>query len=688
MEISKRFFFLLVAFLIVLPVQTADWASQRHLYSGNLFTSLPDDKKMYSPLVGLIGLEGEWGKAIYSEGEGDTPTDRGRLAHLLFNCLDSRLRKTARPSNPFYSITPKLFGAFVKAQIENIDVEDFLASDIGEEWRALHKEKGLKFKGFKKKIREFVALLNKIPSKERDHILAMFAMAMSENSQNLSDYIKGLTSLEIVPQKTNLLDEQLSFDNADSEQVVSLLINSQLNYYQKLIPRQQLYADYNNHKVAICVEQALWGFINMLLYNPIKKELDISLLPPGININFELKAFIEKYKRFNNFNYYDNAKNEFMNLVSGIKGIKYCHDGYELESNAKNSLDMLNYLFGLKTDTFESFGEHLSSDVRKIDLKLISEPVLDDLVGVDIKDNMRSFVEVGIKDSSQDYEIHAEWVFDSMHSKIRFKKDSSEIEKIKPYLKKMIDFSNNNPYFSLTAFLVPVVNEALKMDDTEFNSLGFESKERFLSQVLESSSFKTGNIDVPAKVLSALSSKVLQSLIINNDDCTDLVSEVISRDDLNLLQALASKCPASEILEEAVIQDKQDIVLQLLLYNVYPSASSIRKVVKKNDLNMLMLFLDFNKIRSMRKKLGLKGMGRLQEKLIKDVVRITLDENQEILKELIKNKSLGIMRVIKSLDVEKDKEMAQFIFDYLQSSDLEEEGKEIILQNFPNINQV
>lgn len=683
MKILKRIFLLMIC-AVVLPMQTADWVSQRHLYSGNLLKSLPVDKKMYSPLAGLVGLEGEWGKKIYSEGAGDTPTDRGKLARTLFHCLDNRLRKTARPSNPFFSITPKLFGGFVKAQIEKIDVETFLESDIAKEWRALHKNKGKDSKSFKKNIKNFVELLNKIPSVERDYILAMFAMVMSEKPQDLSDYIEGLTDLEIVPQKINLLDEQLSVESADVEQFLSLLINNQSNYYQKLMPQNQLYVDYkDNRNIPICVEQSLWGFINILLYNPIKKELDLSYLPSGININSELKAFIEKYKRFNSFNYYDEAKNEFMNLVSGIKGIKYLQDGYELENSAENSLDMLNYLFGLKAETFELFGKHLSSGIRKVALKLTSEP---------IRDKIASLVEVAIEDSSQDYEIHTQWIFYvANHAVMRFKEDSNKLEKLQPYLKKSIDFAKDNSELSLSTLLVPLVNEVLEMDNTTFNSLGFDNKEKFLEEVLESSSLKAGTLLVPKDLLSNLSSKALKSLLLHNDAYDQaLISEVVSRGDQDLLSLLASKASFELILDEAIIQGKKDIVLQLLVYGLYPAQTSISKVVKGNNLSMLMLFLDFKKIIFLRKKLGVKVAGGSvlsRELMINRIVDSALSENQAILKDLIKNKSLTLMQVLKRLDREKNKEISQFIFDYLQSSDLTKEQKEKILQVSPNLNQ-
>lgn len=163
---------------------------------------------------------------------------------------------------------------------------------------------------------------------------------------------------------------------------------------------------------ALCVEETIRTFLNTLLYNPITKQLDISLLPQKVqsSCNQELLQFIEKYKTLERSDLIDKeSAQDFLNLVSNKLGITYYNGkNYELASSLDNTLNLLKDLFGLPAVTsYQELAEVLSTDTRTI--TFVSDSNGRDVVfGIYKKDDKKLYVELMLH-------------FDLGHSYSRFK---------------------------------------------------------------------------------------------------------------------------------------------------------------------------------------------------------------------------------------------------------------------------
>ncbi len=112
---------------------------------------------------------------------------------------------------------------------------------------------------------------------------------------------------------------------------------------------------------AYCAEATVRSIMNSLLYNPETGKLDITMLPLEIqkSMGKKFKDFIEKYPDPTVTNYYGNSLKEWLDLVSGLDGVKYKNgegkDAYEISAGAgpKNLVTVLNHIFGTQSNSFE-----------------------------------------------------------------------------------------------------------------------------------------------------------------------------------------------------------------------------------------------------------------------------------------------------------------------------------------------
>ena len=127
-----------------------------------------------------------------------------------------------------------------------------------------------------------------------------------------------------------------------------------------------------------CAEATIRSIVNSLLYNPETGTLNMALLPESAqrSMNQKFKDFIEKHPNPTALNYYGNSLEDWINLVSGIKGVIYKQEGYEVSATAgpKNLVSVLNYLLGTKEDSFEAFGKAISAPTLR---EIVFSPITD-----------------------------------------------------------------------------------------------------------------------------------------------------------------------------------------------------------------------------------------------------------------------------------------------------------------------
>lgn len=527
--LKRKIIFLFMVSFSLFPLYGM-WNNERHLYTQGLFDSLPDDKKLYSPVVGMVLLESNLGQEIclegasVEEGEGDeggqttkVKTPRGQLANNILQNLDGNIRRTARPINPFHTISSKQFGALVDTLIgrdtdDSIEkgIDYFLTTNHGENWKRDHGLKGgFGSSKFKKNVKKLLSPLKSMNSKDKSRVFSMFAAASSSNKiseeegdeeslknipglknmnnkEALADYYSGLTGIDNIESYEKYdLNNNEDLQHISVEKLIASLIDSQLSSYQKLSPKEQLYADYKDHKkVAICAEQSLWGVINIILYNRIKDELEVSLLPNDISIRDDFKEFIERHKSLKTLNYYNQeAIDQFMNLVSGIPTISYVHkaDRYELETNKSTALNMINYIFNLNVETLAECGQKLSTDSRK----------------VTFEDHGKNVEGLSVNDSDQDYTINAEWNFSEGHAYLQIL--ITEKKLIVDYIKSIMNYSLIYPDIPVVSLASNHIEEALGMDDDKFKETGFDTKIDFLKKLINVPSLNLKSMSIQGR---------------------------------------------------------------------------------------------------------------------------------------------------------------------------------------------
>lgn len=510
------------------------WSDVRHLWIKNTLNSFTEDKQAFSPAVGVSLLEGTLGKKIYKE---DSP--RGQFAKNGLHYFDGYLRQTVVPSNPFCSIDALTLGKLARMVLEN-KIDEFIESDIVKEWHKKHYlqtgriEKESKFK---RELKNKLKPISSMTSKDIAYVFSMLAVAQSQNPDDFKTYSAQL-SISVQPDKfdgTELRD----YANFDAETMIFAISNSNKNSYDKLVPSAQLYADYGKHThIPICVEQSLWGFINLVLYNQEKKCLDFSLLPESIKPLPAFKNFIENHKYFEDSDYYVRAANEWMSLVSNIDEVEYrnCERGevdrkFEMKGQVINTVKVLNYLFGCNAQIIDEYANLLSTSERKISIVRSGRELVDCPV-----------VSVEIQDNSQAYYPKGTWYFRTGHVNFNLEQKNDGVNVYK-FLKKLVEYELSQPQ-------LPLAQSVLKYLANVF----FVSEEQ-LSTVVG----------------------------ISKDEAYSFFEKILNLPSFDIHQAYVD---GLSLLEKAAYQNNFEMVKLLLKYGAEPTPGLCR-AVENNNLEMV-----------------------------------------------------------------------------------------------------
>lgn len=391
----RKLFILLLSFSIAfMQAMDSSWLK------GTMTPFAEQGKHAASPVTGAAFLESGDAVKIYEE-----ESEAGSLMKKMGHVLDGKLRLTQQDNHPMAHPTPALLGELNKAVLANT-VKDYLTEETLGKWfdnyKREHKgsNKYKKRSKFKKTFEDIINLIQKVNKDDAAKTISSFAYLISRNGDDLVDYAQEL-GVKVVPQKFKEAELETITDNID--QAIAMLVKRGLDE-NNFLHIEDLYCGFRGEKGAsICVETALWTVINFILYNHVTKEMDLNLLPSGIKVINGLKEFIDKYPNPQISGYTELAKQDWMNLVSGVEGVMYRQQKdkdpnqyYVIASRIDNSLFMLNYLFGTKSQSFTDFGKDVSTKKRTISM-VQERSFSTDLIRVTIGNEYKSVLKWGIE---------------------------------------------------------------------------------------------------------------------------------------------------------------------------------------------------------------------------------------------------------------------------------------------------
>ncbi len=165
-----------------------------------------------------------------------------------------------------------------------------------------------------------------------------------------------------------------------------------------------------------CAEATTRSIMNSILYNPKTRFLDRNMLPTAIQekINPRFLQFIQENSNPAAPDYYGKSLEEWLNLVSGVKGVAYMQGSgekaYEMDASPEDLVTMLNHIFGTKSDSLEAFGKAIS--VPKEQREIVFAPVKGGF-HFQIQDNEEVVIDA-----------HIEALFQGPHSSFTLKRSS------------------------------------------------------------------------------------------------------------------------------------------------------------------------------------------------------------------------------------------------------------------------
>ena len=554
-KVVKKLLIGLVLISIITPVYTV---TDYSILKGMMLSK--EEKEIASPVSGSVFLEGE-GLETYN--------GKGPLSDLTRKCfhdLDGKLRVTVLPGNPLSSATPYYLGVLNKAIMED-KVEGFLESKIAQNWHQHHLDIKGRFKNrtkFKNSLKASVCSVLECRS-EAPKVLAAAAVYLSKTGKDLNEYARGLGIDATASKKFTESELKELVDQPD--QAVAHLIARNKNDIS-FLHIYNLNCEYNGQNVPICGETSLWTVINFILYNVEKNKLDFSCLPSSIKISPKLKTFIEKYPNPQVDEYVELTKQDWMSLVSGIPNINYLREGYELGTDAKTGLDMLNHLFDTDCLSLTQFGEKISTKERMVKMTDY---------GIETLDDNSKIHKVKVDINTQDNIHEIEWKFGDKHADanpiIETKKQSLSFEDIKIIKNIMENHPTVNP-----ALLVKDELKKMLMDSVN------EGKKELVSALLD--------LNLNVNEVDNLGNTLLDHVLFNRDSTLNhnINSEILKL----LLQKNAHsnniKKRGQDLLEEAVIFNFPDVVRLFLNYDIDPN-DLLLKYTNNNDIDKLKLLL-------------------------------------------------------------------------------------------------
>jgi hypothetical protein len=367
---------------------------------GNTYESLHDQHKHLSPLNGAVLIHTGALNQLYQHAQLDNSTATHQLMNLLFH-EQGQFRTIQNKSYPAYSLTPLLLADIVKHLGEGTLDQDDVRTSIAAQWKKMHCN--LAGEGQSISCKKINTLLDKIvaskqeclnkhyPSHLTETILLGFLYYKASLRQELLDFCSHTTKTPIQDKEIfsresiKPIDEMIAAldlkNTAESETLLK-------QHYGKILLtlllqnkglEQVLTAAYG-YKGHIpkpnCVEAAIHNLCNIFLFNEQIDAFDLSLLPETLNPNKKLIAFyaLQDFQT----DQVNSAKvgQTFMDLLSNHPSFLYSFFHYELSSDKRNFLPVMNYLFGSSANSLTELSQAFSNEKRTILFQEAKEAIL------------------------------------------------------------------------------------------------------------------------------------------------------------------------------------------------------------------------------------------------------------------------------------------------------------------------
>ena len=332
---------------------------------------------------------------------------------------DGHISVKTESNELFNALTPDFFGRLRGAQEKNILDNNSVIEEIVNLGKQNYAKITNDVTTFPEaKIRDFIVAMNNAHKKDSDMAQSLedaylFLRGTLSNNHDLMHYLigfnrysdilsnqrleefknsitKGGLSAQESPSDYNATDFE-QFKNAllkikmPSDQIkyardhfalaVAAIIDAKRNmelYSPKVIMRE---GSYNQQPAfSTCAETAILDLLGNICFDEITGIFDPVHFFPTLKINSDLIAFFERYKHINTINRDKNIQNDFLKLVSGIKGVTYVNNNYEISSiaNEKNLITLCNHFFSIQAKNLDELGKMLSNERRTFTFELVS----------------------------------------------------------------------------------------------------------------------------------------------------------------------------------------------------------------------------------------------------------------------------------------------------------------------------
>lgn len=635
---------------------------------------LPEEKKQFSPLHGVVMAHNGELKKIYGQ-EGSI----GDIVRLLFNLKDNKMRATVQPSNAASVLNDKLLHhllmhletdkPFVELKDKPTASKIKELNEFGRKWKDIYIGKGTELnnknygdKNFKQSANKLMKALdtalenpeNKniirnlflsfvyLKSKTNSDLKLFLSLFLTDKEKadtemNMNNIFNKKNAEEII---TELNNPQYAKPN-NIEEIAYALIISDLATFDFLNISSVDGASYQGKYFPNCVEVTVHTIINTLLYDPEENCLSLNQLPQTVFPNPKLKVFIEKYKDPTSWSTQKKfMTNDWTDIVSGINGIAYVHENYELQSNNNNVIALFTHLLGLQPiSSFAALGEKLSSPSKAITFTKI--------------DDTNTELAVTIKHESNPLTLNLDITLKSDHGTCSFKKNYDFNLTLDLYKKVM----NISKQVQIPLINIIDVNKPINNGATSFLNEALEKKDKDSITLM----LKNGAIPNNSSLNKALkiNDKDLVTLMLKSGAIPNkysLILAINTKDKELVTLILKNGTIADKIcLNEAIKTKNKDLVVLILENGVIPDKNSLNEALSiENNNDIVTLILQKGV------QLDIGSLYQAIHKKNKDIVALILQKgiqpNIDCLNDAIYTKDKDIIKLILTKGVKPNEE--------------------------------
>lgn len=330
-----------------------------------------------SPLIGAACMDGKLLSNIYRYGPPHAATTKlvndSRYGIFHFGHI---LAPTQNKSNPAYGLTPALITSVVHALKTNTIHQESIQQELATALRNSFRTK-INSKFSQTKAMEFIQLIAQASTEKifipgtTSAILTALLYRIAHTQEDIEQYIQKINipinTIDVIDNKqgTNQTEARHRIGELYEKTVIQTIVDQEGSVGCPPNVRAGSYGFQGQPCVPDCMETALRTICNWIVASDKELEFDLNTLPETVTVHPDIKTFYTTFNQFSTVNIPE-AGQAWMNLMSGIKGIIYVHNNYEMEPLEENIVPLFNHLFGIQAHTIAQIGDLLSNNARSI----------------------------------------------------------------------------------------------------------------------------------------------------------------------------------------------------------------------------------------------------------------------------------------------------------------------------------